>query len=62
MKRDIGEVLSQIWKGFYFKIETPSLEWRKMIGSEFIGASMGIDIKNFLEVDLSKFYFNLVLI
>ncbi|XP_078658229.1 uncharacterized protein LOC144903712 [Branchiostoma floridae x Branchiostoma belcheri] len=48
----VRNVLEKLFKGFDFKLETPSVDWHKRIGSSKIGASMGIAIRNMMELIL----------
>ncbi|XP_078575734.1 uncharacterized protein LOC144861638 [Branchiostoma floridae x Branchiostoma japonicum] len=54
-KRGLSEAvekLGKLFKGHHFKLETPSMDWHKRIGSEKIGASLGLVIRNEMELDL----------
>ncbi|XP_066298079.1 uncharacterized protein [Branchiostoma lanceolatum] len=51
-KRGLSDTIEKLFKGFYFKLETPSYDWHKRIGSSKIGASMGLVIRNKMELDL----------
>ncbi|XP_078658231.1 uncharacterized protein LOC144903714 [Branchiostoma floridae x Branchiostoma belcheri] len=48
----VRKVLEKLFKGFDFKLETPSVDWQKKIGSSQIGASLGIIIRNMMELNL----------
>ena len=37
-----------------FKIELPGFDWSKNVGNDFIGASFGVKIVNFVELHLCK--------
>lgn len=39
-----------IWDGLKFKLEAPSVDWRKLIGSKSIGASFGVIMMNLLDL------------
>ena len=54
IKRGIIDTIKRIWKGFHWKLETPSMDWSKAIGGSKLGASFGLIIKNFLEIDISE--------
>lgn len=54
MKRSLAQSLSRIWTGFTFRVETPSIHWVKHVGGSKLGASMGVIVKNLLEVQISK--------
>ncbi|XP_078585865.1 uncharacterized protein LOC144867676 [Branchiostoma floridae x Branchiostoma japonicum] len=51
-KRGVNDQLNKLFKPFYFKLATPSYDWHKRIGSSNIGASMGLVIRNEMELDL----------
>lgn len=57
VRRSIADVAKRIWKGFHFKLATPSYNWRKQIGGAMLGASMGIIIKNVFEVKICKLWY-----
>ena len=38
-----------------FKIELPGFDWSKNVGNDFIGASFGVKIVNFVELHMCKF-------
>ncbi|KAK6174798.1 hypothetical protein SNE40_013376 [Patella caerulea] len=40
-------------KGFEFVLKSPSIDWKKMLGSTKIGASFGILVKNLLDLKIS---------
>ncbi|XP_035698712.1 uncharacterized protein LOC118431577 [Branchiostoma floridae] len=50
---DVIEKIEKLFKPFHFKLETPSMDWHKRIGSSKVGASMGLVIRNEMELDLS---------
>ena len=37
-----------------FRLEAPSVDWRKMLGSESIGAAFGIIMYNMLDLKIGK--------
>lgn len=39
-----------IWDGLHFRLEAPSVDWQKRVGSKSIGASFGIVMMNFLDL------------
>lgn len=39
-----------IWDGLKFKLEAPSVDWQKLIGSKSIGASFGVIMMNLLDL------------
>lgn len=39
-----------IWDGLYFRLEAPSVDWRKLLGSTDIGASFGVIMLNLLDL------------
>ncbi|XP_070573689.1 uncharacterized protein [Ptychodera flava] len=45
----------QIFKDYYFKLELPSVDWSKTIGSRDIGASIGFIMKNHMIIQIEKF-------
>ncbi|KAI8519524.1 hypothetical protein Bbelb_027810, partial [Branchiostoma belcheri] len=51
-KRGFSDSIGKLFKGFHFKLETPSYDWHKRIGSSAVGASMGLVIRNLMELDL----------
>ena len=38
--------------GLRFRLQAPGVDWRKMLGSESIGASFGIIIQNYLDLKI----------
>jgi len=54
MKRSLAKSLTRIWTGFTFRLETPSIHWVKHVGGSKLGASMGVIVKNLLEIQISK--------
>ena len=54
MRRSLADVASAIWGGFHFRLETPSFDWEKMVGGTSMGASMGLIIQNFIDIDIGK--------
>lgn len=45
--------LSDFLKDLSFNLETPSVDWSKSVGSDVIGASIGLVTKNRMELKLS---------
>ena len=43
-----------VWEGFYFNLEAPSVDWRKLLGSEKVGASFGVIMVNLLDLRISE--------
>ena len=39
-----------------FKLEAPSVDWRKVIGSKDIGASFGVIMVNLMSLTVCKYY------
>ena len=56
MRRSLKDVLGRIWKGFEFKLATPSMDWQKQIGGSSLGASFGLIIKNELDLKICKLH------
>ena len=54
MRRSLAKSLTRIWTGFKFRLETPSIHWVKHVGGSKLGASMGVIVKNLLEIQISK--------
>ena len=52
MRRSLKDVASRIWEGFHFQLKTPSFEWVKAFGGSDLGASMGVIIRNVLDIDI----------
>ena len=44
-----------MWEGIEYKLKVPGFEWEKTIGTEDVGASMGLIIRNILDIKLSKY-------
>ena len=57
MKRSLSNSLSRIWKGFKFHIENPSVNWAEHAGGSKLGASIGVIVKNSLDIQISEFRF-----
>lgn len=51
-----------IWDGLKFRLEAPSVDWQKLIGSKSIGASFGVIMMNLLDLVVGKWLFYSVLI
>ena len=56
VKRGAKEILDVLMKGFEFRFEAPGIEWDKTIGSKDIGASMGLTIRNLIDLKLSMYF------
>ena len=54
-RRSLSRVIDRIWQGFHFNIQSPSVDWRKGLGGSSLGASVGLLIKNILDLELSEF-------
>jgi hypothetical protein len=46
-----------IWEGLYFRLEAPSVDWRKLLGSTDIGASFGVIMMNLLDLSIGRTHF-----
>ncbi|KAJ8320504.1 hypothetical protein KUTeg_002091 [Tegillarca granosa] len=42
-----------VWKGLEFRLQSPSVDWLKMIGSTTVGASFGIIMANLLDFKIA---------
>lgn len=38
--------------GLHFRLQAPGVDWRKLLGSEDVGASFGIIIENYLDLKI----------
>ena len=56
-RRSFGDILSKIWKGFHFRLETPAFSWMKMVGGTKLGISMGVVVENFLEINIGMYFY-----
>lgn len=45
-----------VWDGLKFKLEAPSVDWRKHIGSSALGASFGVIMLNLLDLAIGNLY------
>ncbi|KAK2165040.1 hypothetical protein NP493_1368g00013 [Ridgeia piscesae] len=52
MKRSLSNSRSRIWKGFKFHKESPSVNWVEHTGGSKLGASIGVIIKNSLDIQI----------
>ena len=43
-----------IWDGLRFKLEAPSVNWKKLVGSKSIGASFGVTMMNLLDLVVGR--------
>lgn len=43
-----------VWDGLKFRLEAPSVDWRKHIGTTDIGASFGVIMLNFLDLGIGN--------
>jgi hypothetical protein len=50
-----------VWDGLKFRLEAPSVDWRKHIGSSSIGASFGVIMLNLLDLAIGMQYKNLAM-
>ena len=55
MKRSLKSTASRVWKGFKFRLESPSVNWVKHVGGSKLGASMGVICRNLLDIQLSEY-------
>lgn len=52
-----------VWDGLKFRLEAPSVDWRKHIGTTDIGASFGVIMLNFLDLGIgNKCFFKVIYI
>ena len=49
------DFLDLMWEGIEYKLKVPGFEWEKTIGTEDVGASMGLIIRNILDIKLSTY-------
>ena len=56
MRRSLADVSSNIWKGFQFRLETPSVDWQKHLGGSNLGASIGVIVRNLFDINIGKCY------
>ena len=54
MRRSLKSTASRVWKGFHFRLESPSVNWVKHVGGSKLGASMGVICRNLLDIQLSE--------
>ena len=54
MRRSLADVSSNIWKGFQFYLETPSVDWQKHVGGSSLGASIGVIVRNLIDINIGK--------
>ena len=54
VRRMLADTVARIWRGFKFKLEAPSTDYKKLIGGEELGASYGIIIKNMLDIEIGE--------
>lgn len=47
-----------VWDGLKFRLEAPSVDWRKHIGTTDIGASFGVIMMNLLDLAIGKYNTN----
>jgi len=57
VKRSLNYVVSKSWKGFDFRLQTPSVDWVKQVGGSKLGASMGVIMRNIFELRISKCWY-----
>lgn len=46
-----------VWDGLKFRLEAPSVDWRKFIGTSAIGASFGLIMMNLLDLQIGNYIF-----
>ena len=46
--------VADLLKGLSFRLQLPGKKWKKVIGTDKIGASFGIEIRNGMEAHLSR--------
>jgi hypothetical protein len=46
-----------IWDGLKFRLEAPSVDWQKLVGSKSIGASFGVIMMNLLDLVVGRWLF-----
>lgn len=51
-QHNAGRSRRSIWDGLYFRLEAPSVDWRKLLGSTDIGASFGVIMMNLLDLSI----------
>ncbi|KAK2175673.1 hypothetical protein NP493_715g02033 [Ridgeia piscesae] len=61
MRRSVDKVLGAIWKGFKFLLQSPGVDWQKTIGSNKLGASMGLVVRNILDIEIKPLQGHLVI-
>ena len=54
MKRSLSSTMARIWEGFKFRLESPSVYWVKRVGGSKLGASIGVIVRNLLDIVISK--------
>ena len=57
VKRSLYDIVSKSWKGFNFHLQTPSVDWVKHVGGSMLGASMGVIVRNILDLRVSKCWY-----
>ena len=55
-------LMQTLTEGISVHIEPPGIEWDKVIGTDKIGASFGLHIRNILDLKLGNFILFLILI
>ena len=43
-----------LFEDYFLKLQSPSIEWQKVLGSSKIGASFGLTIRNALDVKIGE--------
>ena len=46
-----------VWDGLKFRLEAPSVDWRKFIGTSAIGGSVGLVMMNLLDLQIGNAQF-----
>ena len=42
------------WEGLEFQLSTPSVDWRKKVGTTALGASFGVIMENYLDLKIGR--------
>jgi hypothetical protein len=42
------------WEGLEFQLSTPSVDWRKKVGTKALGASFGVIMENYLDLKIGR--------
>ena len=57
VKRSLDIIVSNSWKGFDLRIQTPSVDWVKHVGGSNLGASIGVKMRNIFDLQISKCWY-----